>query len=94
MMLCSLLISCATVPTMPIAPGVNMPLLNFGWQKDHSASIKIGVRGLDTALTYGDDQQGEVGRAVRESGIPRSEFFVTTKVPCCPGTEFTGNNTK
>ena len=26
---------------------------------------------------------------MRESGIPRDEFFVTTKIPCCPGNEFT-----
>ena len=72
------------VPMVPIAPGVEMPLLNFGFQKDHAAAIKLGVRGIDTALVYGDDQQREVGRAVRSAEVPRSELFVTSKIPCCP----------
>ena len=83
-MLSSLLVTCASVPRVSIAPGVEMPLLNFGFQKDHAAAIKLGVRGLDTALTYGDAQQQEVGKAVRESGVARSELFVTSKIPCCP----------
>ena len=74
----------ASVPRVEVSPSVYMPLLNFGFQNDHAAAIKMGVRGLDTALTYGDSQQAEVGKAVRESGIPRSELFVTTKIPCCP----------
>ena len=77
------------VPRVEIAPGVRMPLLNFGVQPDHAAAIRLGVRGLDTANVYGDQQQREVGRAVRESGIPREEFFVTSKIPCCPGLQFT-----
>ena len=71
-MLASLLVTCASVPRVSIAPGVEMPLLNFGFQKDHAAAIKLGVRGLDTALTYGDAQQQEVGKAVRESGVART----------------------
>jgi len=69
----------SAIPRVPIAPGVDMPMLNFGFQQDHSAAIRIGVRGLDTALTYSDAQQAEVGKAVRESGVPRAEFFVTSK---------------
>ena len=34
------------------------------------------------------DKAAEVGRAVKESGIARDEFFITTKVPCCPGSAF------
>lgn len=81
----------SAVPTVPIAPGVNQPLLNFGFQQNHSDAIKLGVRGIDTANVYGDPQQQEVGRAVRESGIPRDEFFITSKIPCCPGKDFTGD---
>jgi diketogulonate reductase-like aldo/keto reductase len=36
---------------------------------------------------YGDDIQEELGAAVAaavESGIPRKDIFVTTKIPCCP----------
>ena len=85
-----LLPSLGAVPTVPIAPNVNMPLLNFGIQKSHAAAIKLGIRGLDTALTYGDPQQMEVGRAIAESGVAREDFFLTTKVPCCPGKAFVG----
>ncbi len=42
------------------------------------AAIEIGYRHLDTAQDYGTETN--VGAAVRESGLPRSEFFVTTKV--------------
>jgi len=76
------------VPRVTIAPGVEMPTLNFGFEWNHRAALKLGVRGLDTALTYTDRQQAEVGAAVRESGIPREEIFVTSKIPCCPS-EFT-----
>ncbi len=42
------------------------------------AAIEIGYRHLDTAQDYGTE--ANVGAAVRQSGIARSEFFVTTKV--------------
>jgi len=83
-MLALLPVFAAKVPRVPIAPGVEMPMLNFGYQKDHTAAIQIGVRGLDTALTYGDPQQKEVGKAVRDASVPRSELFVTSKIPCYP----------
>jgi len=65
-----------------------MPLLNMGVVQNHSVWLELGGRGLDTALTYGVKDQADVGRAVRESGIDRSEVFVTTKVPCCPSEAF------
>lgn len=40
--------------------------------------LKLGGRRIDTSLDYGD--QGGVGQAVAESGIPREEIFVTSKV--------------
>lgn len=43
------------------------------------AAIQDGYRGLDTATNY--DNEGMVGEAIRRSGIPRSEFFVTSKLP-------------
>ena len=70
---------------MEIAPGVFMPLVNLG-NGNHTSWIKQGGRGIDTAYDYGDKSQQEVGRAVRNSGIPRSDLFVTTKLPCCPST--------
>jgi diketogulonate reductase-like aldo/keto reductase len=41
-------------------------------------ALKVGYRHIDTAWLYGNE--GDVGRAVLESGIPREEIFVTTKV--------------
>jgi len=64
-----------------------MPLLGFGtWQikgKDAvratSAALEAGYRHLDTATVYGNE--GEVGRALAESGLVRDEVFLTTKCP-------------
>ena len=42
-------------------------------------AIQDGYRLLDTSTNY--DSEGIVGEAIRRSGIPRSEFFVTTKLP-------------
>lgn len=66
--------------------GVKMPILNFGvyqipqdQTKDAVlAAVKIGYRGIDTAQSYFNER--EVGDAVRESGIPREEIFITTKI--------------
>jgi len=41
-------------------------------------AIEIGYRHLDTAQSY--DTEEPVGKAIRQSGLPRSEFFLTTKV--------------
>lgn len=41
-------------------------------------AVALGYRHLDTAQTY--DTEGNVGEAMRRSGFPRTEFFVTTKV--------------
>lgn len=79
----------ATSPTtIEIAPGVFMPLVNVGGggtkflPSNYSLWLELGGRGLDTALTYGDDVQRDVGKAIKASGLPRDQLFVTTKVPC------------
>jgi diketogulonate reductase-like aldo/keto reductase len=41
-------------------------------------ALRAGYRHLDTARAYGNES--EVGAAVRESGVPRDEIFLTTKV--------------
>lgn len=41
-------------------------------------ALKIGYRHIDTAWLYGNE--GDVGKAVLESGIPREEVFITTRV--------------
>jgi len=67
--------------------GVRMPWLGFGTfqVKDGDEveqavlwALEAGYRGIDTAETYRNE--GGVGRAIRRSGIPRDEIFVTTKL--------------
>ena len=67
--------------------GLEMPWLGFGtWQIDdgqeveHSvrSALEIGYRSIDTAAAY-ENERG-VGKAIRESGIPREDIFLTTKV--------------
>lgn len=41
-------------------------------------ALKTGYRHIDTAALYGNEES--VGRAVRDSGIPRDEIFITTKL--------------
>ena len=41
-------------------------------------ALSIGYRHIDTAAMYGNEE--DVGRAIRESGIPRDDLFVTTKL--------------
>jgi 2,5-diketo-D-gluconate reductase A len=73
--------------TVPLTGGARMPLLGFGtWQikgddavRAASAALECGYRHLDTATVYGNE--GEVGRALAESGVPRDQVFVTTKCP-------------
>ena len=43
-----------------------------------SSALKSGVRLIDTAYMYGNEE--EIGKAIRDSGIPRSEIFVITKI--------------
>ncbi len=74
--------------SLALPSGRRMPLLGFGtWQIKGAdataaagAALDAGYRHLDTATVYGNE--GEVGAALRDSGVPREEVFVTTK---CPG---------
>mmetsp|Transcript_33529 Transcript_33529/g.81541 ORF Transcript_33529/g.81541 Transcript_33529/m.81541 type:complete len:257 (-) Transcript_33529:462-1232(-) len=79
--------------TVEIAPGVRMPIINLGGVHSHpsnySAWLRLGGRGLDSALMYGDDVQVAVGDAIAASTRPRRELFLTSKVPCCPSTSLT-----
>ena len=55
------------------------PLDNDGADAAVAESLRIGYRLVDTAAAYGNE--AGVGRAIRESGVPRDEIFVTTKLP-------------
>src|SRR4051794_38981708 len=75
------------IPAMRLRSGGNMPLLGFGtWQIKGKAAqravldaLEVGYRHLDTATIYGNE--AEVGHALRESGVPCDDVFVTTKLP-------------
>jgi len=75
-------------PTVKIAEGVLMPIVNLGGAGgrpgNYTKFLEIGGRGLDTALMYGDPTQRRVGVAVRQAKASRQDIFVTTKIPCCP----------
>ncbi len=72
--------------TTTLNNGVRMPRLGLGvWkcvgpvaEKAVSSALEAGYRHIDTARIY--ENEAEVGRAIRASGIPREEIFVTTKV--------------
>ena len=66
--------------------GVEMPVLGFGvYQVDEAIcercvrdAIAAGYRSIDTASAYLNERA--VGRAIRRSGVPREELFITTKL--------------
>ena len=83
------------VPTITLSDGTEIPQLGFGTlrvQPDRAQSaanaeitaqvvglaLEAGYRHLDTAQNYGNEQG--VGRAIAESGIPRDELYVTSKL--------------
>ncbi|WP_428313275.1 2,5-didehydrogluconate reductase DkgB [Hydrocarboniphaga sp.] len=43
-----------------------------------SNALELGYRAIDTAQIY--DNEAEVGKAIADSGVPRSELFLTTKI--------------
>jgi len=73
--------------TVELLNGVEMPRLGLGvWrtpagedtERAVRAALATGYRSIDTASLYGNE--ADVGRAIRSSGIPREQIFVTTKV--------------
>jgi diketogulonate reductase-like aldo/keto reductase len=69
-----------------LADGNEIPLLGLGvWQvpdgreTENSVrwALELGYRHIDTAQAYGNEES--VGRALRDSGVPREEVFITTK---------------
>jgi diketogulonate reductase-like aldo/keto reductase len=72
--------------TRTLADGNEIPLLALGvWQVPDGrqcedavrAALEVGYRHIDTAQAYGNERS--VGKALRDSGVPREEVFVTTK---------------
>jgi 2,5-diketo-D-gluconate reductase A len=75
-----------SVPTITLNNGVEIPQLGFGVfqippaeTRDATATaLEVGYRHIDTAEMYGNEEG--VGQAVRASGIPRDQLFVTSKL--------------
>ncbi|KAA8439823.1 aldo/keto reductase [Weissella paramesenteroides] len=73
--------------TFTLANGVEIPVVGFGtWQTPDGDvayqsvldALKAGYRHIDTAAAYGNE--ASVGRAIKDSGIPREELFITSKL--------------
>jgi diketogulonate reductase-like aldo/keto reductase len=73
-------------PTVALGPDIAIPLLGLGtWQMRGAEcrravryALDIGYRHLDTATMYRNE--GDIGKAIREGGVPREELFITTKL--------------
>jgi 2,5-diketo-D-gluconate reductase A len=73
-------------PTVSLGPEIAMPLLGLGtWQmrgaecrRAVQCALETGYRHLDTATMYRNES--DIRKAIRESGVPREELFITTKL--------------
>lgn len=69
-----------------LAPGVSMPRLGFGTYRVQPsetvdvvlAALAAGYRHIDSAQLY--NNEAELGRAIRQSGVAREDVFLTTKI--------------
>jgi methylglyoxal/glyoxal reductase len=75
------------IPSMVLNNGVSIPQLGLGVYQSPAGrttrdavrwALELGYRHIDTAAIYGNEE--DVGQAIRDSGIPREEVFVTTKL--------------
>src|SRR4051812_4574540 len=75
-----------TAPTLPLNSGTDIPLIGLGtWPLDDAqvapaivTAVEAGYRHIDTAAKYGNERG--VGQGIRDSGLPREQLFVTTKL--------------
>jgi diketogulonate reductase-like aldo/keto reductase len=76
-----------SIPNLPLRSGTAIPQVGLGvWQAARGqvtrdavlAALRLGYRHIDTARVYGNEV--DVGAAIKESGIPREQVFVTTKL--------------
>lgn len=75
------------IPHLKLNNGRRIPCIGFGTYELRGdecvntilKAIKSGYRLFDTAMNY--DNEGAVGKAIKHCGIPREEFFITSKLP-------------
>ena len=77
----------AVPPLVSLTGGLRIPILGLGMDQVRDPQVAydcvrhaldLGYRSIDTASSYGNEEP--VGRAVRESGVPREDIVVTSKV--------------
>jgi diketogulonate reductase-like aldo/keto reductase len=76
-----------TIPTYTLNDGTSLPVIGFGTSGLRGAlavaattsALEAGYRLIDTAVNY--ENEREVGEALRQSGIPRDEVKLTSKIP-------------
>ncbi|KAI0759959.1 Aldo/keto reductase [Trametes elegans] len=80
----------ANVPSFTLNTGYKVPSVGIGcWmgspgggetvEQMCKTALQAGYRHIDTAYGYGNEEY--VGKAIRESGVPRSDIFLVTKLP-------------
>ena len=75
-----------TKSTFTLNTGAEIPAIGLGtWQSKPNevreavkVALQRGYRHIDTALAYGNEE--EVGQGIRDSGVPREEIWITTKL--------------
>ena len=89
-----------SIPTREIARdingnAVNMPVVSIGTRISSKGEdpyqivydwLKLGGRGIDTALIYHD--QAKVKQAIADAGLSRDDVFITSKIASCSQDEF------
>ena len=79
--------SSSAIPNVTLNNGVSIPQFGLGvWQAKEGeevenavrSALQMGYRLIDTAAIYGNEEG--VGRAIKQSGVPREEVFLTTKL--------------
>ena len=78
--------SATAIPTVTLNDDHTIPVLGLGvgelsdaeTEEAVSAALSAGYRLIDTAAAYGNEEA--VGRAIKASGVPREDIFVTTKL--------------
>ncbi|KIJ32165.1 hypothetical protein M422DRAFT_61583 [Sphaerobolus stellatus SS14] len=77
-----------SAPTIKLNTGAEIPLIGLGtWQsppgqveKAVEHALKNGYKHIDGAWAY--DNEEEVGKGIKASGVPREEIFITSKIWC------------
>lgn len=76
-----------TIPNVLLNDGHQLPMIGLGTYQIRGgqgidqivSAIHDGYRAIDSATNY--DNEGIVGEAIRRSGVPRSDLYVTSKLP-------------